>query len=127
VGPKGGGPRQQLACSLVNENWPPTVVVLNFMDHNNDFIFSKLFWSDWNRGSPKIEWSNLDGSQRAIFLHESVQLPNYLAFDYELDELCWTDAGNKKLGKTDTILIHFSILPFIFSDNYGLIFSVISR
>lgn len=65
----------------------------------------KLFWSDWNRNSPKIEWSNLDGSQREIFVQgTSVQLPNSLAIDWYTDEICWADAGLKSIG--NFILIH---------------------
>ncbi|KAG8236148.1 hypothetical protein J437_LFUL001582 [Ladona fulva] len=57
----------------------------------------KMYWTDWNREGPKIETANLDGSQRSIFLQGSVQLPNSLTFDYDRDELCWPDAGNKKI------------------------------
>ncbi|XP_012258472.2 nidogen isoform X1 [Athalia rosae] len=54
----------------------------------------KIFWSDWNRESPKIEWSNEDGSERGIFLqNEHVKVPNSLAIDWSTDELCWGDAG----------------------------------
>lgn len=59
----------------------------------------KLFWSDWNRNSPKIEWSNLDGSQREVFVQgPSVKLPNSIAIDWYTDEICWADAGLKSIG-----------------------------
>lgn len=59
----------------------------------------KLFWSDWNRNSPKIEWSNLDGSQREIFVQgPNVKLPNSIAIDWYTDEICWADAGLKSIG-----------------------------
>ncbi|XP_012137362.2 nidogen isoform X2 [Megachile rotundata] len=54
----------------------------------------KIFWSDWNRASPKLEWANEDGSGRAIFLQgDFVKLPNSLSIDWATDELCWADAG----------------------------------
>nr|XP_018901687.1 PREDICTED: nidogen-2-like [Bemisia tabaci] len=58
----------------------------------------KIFWSDWNRKRPKLEWANLDGSDRAVFLEgNSVVLPNSLAIDWDTDELCWADAGTKSI------------------------------
>ncbi|VVC26101.1 Hypothetical protein CINCED_3A019659 [Cinara cedri] len=58
----------------------------------------KLFWSDWNRNSPKIEWSDLDGSRREIFVQgPNVKLPNSLAIDWYTDEICWADAGLKSI------------------------------
>ncbi|XP_047349035.1 nidogen-like isoform X3 [Vespa velutina] len=54
----------------------------------------KVFWSDWNRASPKLEWANEDGTGRAIFLQgDYVKLPNSLSIDWATDELCWADAG----------------------------------
>ncbi|XP_059051418.1 nidogen-like [Achroia grisella] len=54
----------------------------------------KVFWSDWNRLGAKIEWANMDGSQRGVFLDQSdVKLPNSLAIDWSRDRLCYADAG----------------------------------
>ncbi|XP_023943283.2 nidogen [Bicyclus anynana] len=54
----------------------------------------KIFWSDWNRLGPKIEWANMDGTQRGVFLNQlDVQLPNSLAIDWARDRLCYSDAG----------------------------------
>ncbi|XP_046419384.1 nidogen isoform X1 [Neodiprion fabricii] len=59
----------------------------------------KIFWSDWNRASPKLEWANEDGTGRAIFMqNEFVKLPNSLAIDWSTDELCWADAGSFSLN-----------------------------
>ncbi|XP_028136673.1 nidogen [Diabrotica virgifera virgifera] len=58
----------------------------------------KIFWTDWNRKDPKIEWSNADGSDRRIFLQGSdVSLPNSLTIDFETEQLCYADAGTKKI------------------------------
>ncbi|KAL4705359.1 hypothetical protein ACJJTC_006845 [Scirpophaga incertulas] len=54
----------------------------------------KIFWSDWNRLGPKIEWANMDGSQRGVLLDSAdVALPNSLAIDWTRDRLCYADAG----------------------------------
>ncbi|XP_068632401.1 nidogen [Battus philenor] len=54
----------------------------------------KIFWSDWTRSAPKIEWANMDGSQRGVFLDQTdVKLPNSLAIDWRGDRLCYADAG----------------------------------
>lgn len=69
--------------------------MLTFRNHSR-----KVFWSDWNRESPKIEWANMDGTERGVFISgASVQLPNSLAIDFNTDELCWADAGTKTIGK----------------------------
>ncbi|CAG9113923.1 unnamed protein product [Plutella xylostella] len=58
----------------------------------------KVFWSDWNRQAPKIEWASMDGSQRGLFLAApDVKLPNSLAIDWATDRLCFSDAGLKTL------------------------------
>lgn len=62
--------------------------------------FRKIFWSDWNRASPKLEWANEDGTDRAIFLQgDYVKLPNSLSIDWSTDELCWADAGTFTISK----------------------------
>ena len=64
----------------------------------NRFFSSKLFWSDWNRVSPKIEFSNLDGSERSLLLGSpEITLPNSLALSLATGEICYADAGNKKI------------------------------
>ncbi|XP_054262351.1 nidogen isoform X2 [Macrosteles quadrilineatus] len=60
-------------------------------------IYRKIYWSDWNRASPKLESANLDGSGRETLVTRDVKLPNSLAIDWATHELCWTDAGTKKI------------------------------
>lgn len=63
-------------------------------------VSRKIFWSDWNRASPKLEWANEDGTDRAIFLQgDYVKLPNSLSIDWAMDELCWSDAGTFTISK----------------------------
>lgn len=61
-----------------------------------------MYWSDWNRFEPKIEWSNLDGSERSLLLSApSVELPNSLVVSQHTGELCFADAGTKKVECLD--------------------------
>lgn len=62
-----------------------------------------MYWSDWNRDGPKIEWSNLDGTERELLLTDpSVKLPNSLSISQSTGELCFADAGTKKIECIDT-------------------------
>lgn len=62
-----------------------------------------MYWSDWNRHGPKIEWANLDGTEREILLAgPAVNLPNSLAIAPNTGELCFADAGTKKIECVDS-------------------------
>ncbi|XP_002089929.3 nidogen [Drosophila yakuba] len=62
----------------------------------------KLFWSDWDRESPKIEVSNLDGTGRELLLgKDAVTLPNSLVVLENSGEVCYADAGTKKVECID--------------------------
>lgn len=68
----------------------------------NSGFHSKIFWSDWNRNAPKIEWANLDGSEReALVSAPQVKLPNSLALSSNSGEICYADAGNQKIECKD--------------------------
>ncbi|EDW61724.1 nidogen [Drosophila virilis] len=58
----------------------------------------KLYWSDWDRSNPKIEYSDLDGTGRELLLGaDAVKLPNSLVVLEHSGELCYADAGTKKV------------------------------
>ncbi|KAG5887972.1 hypothetical protein JTB14_035046 [Gonioctena quinquepunctata] len=50
-----------------------------------------VFWTDWGP-SPKIERSEMDGSNRKSIIIESVFWPNGLTLDYTSNQLYWADA-----------------------------------
>ena len=52
-----------------------------------------VFWSDWNRETPKIESAYMDGTNRQVVIQEGLGLPNGLTIDQEAQQLCWADAG----------------------------------
>lgn len=56
-----------------------------------------MFWTDWNEKRPKIERSNLDGSERVLLITKDVVWPNGIALDLERKKIYWCDA------KTDRI------------------------
>ncbi|KAG8449223.1 hypothetical protein GDO86_016043 [Hymenochirus boettgeri] len=62
-----------------------------------DAIRGILYWTDWNREAPKIESSFVDGSNRRILVNDNIGLPNGLTFDPFSKQVCWADAGTKKL------------------------------
>lgn len=52
---------------------------------------------------PKIEWANLDGSEREVLLAQPhVRLPNHVAISPRTRDLCFADAGTKKVECIDT-------------------------
>ena len=57
------------------------------------FICSTIYWTDWNRSHPRIETANMDGNERHLLISSDLSLPNALTIDYQMDELCWADAG----------------------------------
>lgn len=73
-----------------------------FLMHLHHFSFSfpsfsssrNLYWTDWNRDSPKIETSYMDGTNRRILVQDDLGLPNGLTFDAYSSQLCWVDAGD---------------------------------
>ena len=62
------------------------------------FLLSRLFWSDWDRSYPRIEASNLDGSDRAVLVDSGIIMPNSLVVDMAENQLCWTDGGGGRFN-----------------------------
>ncbi|XP_067632308.1 nidogen [Eurosta solidaginis] len=62
----------------------------------------KIYWTDWNRESPKIEMADLDGTGRELLMgSDVVLLPNSLVISESSGELCYADAGTKKVECID--------------------------
>ncbi|XP_055600604.1 nidogen-like [Uranotaenia lowii] len=82
---------------------------------------SKLYWSDWNREAPKIEWSNLDGTEREVLVSgPNVQLPNSIQVAPASGELCFADAGTKKIECIDTYSKHTRTIASNLTYPFGL-------
>lgn len=84
-----------------------------------DPIDGYIFWTDWNRKSPKIERANMDGTHRRVIVHEDLGVPNGLYFDPKRQEVCWGDAKTKKIecvekdGSNRRLVTHMtSMYPF---------------
>ncbi|KAL5008778.1 hypothetical protein ScPMuIL_014359 [Solemya velum] len=56
-----------------------------------------MYWTDWNRGSPRIEKAYMDGTNREVFIDTDLGLPNGLTIDYHTQQICWGDAGVRKI------------------------------
>lgn len=62
-----------------------------------DPIDGYIFWTDWNRKSPKIERANMDGTHRKVLVNTDIGVPNGLYFDQKRQEVCWGDAKTNKI------------------------------
>lgn len=56
-----------------------------------------LFWSDWYEQNPKIERSNLDGSERIVIVSKHLVWPNGVALDLKREKVYWCDAKTDKI------------------------------
>ncbi len=60
-------------------------------------FYSYIFWTDWNRKNPKIERSNMDGTNRKVIVHTDLGVPNGIYFDQKRQEICWCDAKTQRI------------------------------
>lgn len=80
--------------------------------------FRLLFWTDWG-SIPKIERSNLDGSDRIVLVNTSLGWPNGLSIDYRTRKIYWADAKTDRIemanvdGSGRTTLLNEK-LPHVF-------------
>ncbi|XP_076585706.1 nidogen-1-like [Chaetodon auriga] len=63
--------------------------------------YGRIYWADWDRDGPKIEMSNMDGTDRIVLVKDDLGLPNGLTFDPDNQQLCWADAGTRKVECMD--------------------------
>ena len=47
---------------------------------------------------PRIEASNLDGSDRVVLVDSGIIMPNSLVVDMAENQLCWADGGGGRLN-----------------------------
>lgn len=71
--------------------------------------FSRIYWADWNRDGPKIEMSNMDGTDRVVLVKDDLGLPNGLSFDQTSQQLCWADAGELDHSSTETMAVNVGL------------------
>ncbi|XP_039956515.1 nidogen [Bactrocera tryoni] len=84
----------------------------------------KLYWSDWNRESPKIEMTDLDGTGRELLLgSDAVILPNSLVILESSGELCYADAGTKKVECIDSYSKRLRTISNDLTYPFGLTFT----
>ncbi|XP_052829737.1 nidogen-1-like isoform X2 [Octopus bimaculoides] len=93
-----------------------------------DPIRGILYWVDWMHDNPRIEKANMDGSDRQLFVHDDLKLPNAITLDLLTNQLCW---GDKALSKIECVHFNgvgrrvlykvqgheFGIFDMVFSDN----------
>lgn len=69
-------------------------VVINITSYLFFFLFSILFWTDWDASSPRIEAASMSGDGRRTIHREtgSGGWPNGLTVDYLERRILWIDA-----------------------------------
>ncbi|XP_047534155.1 sortilin-related receptor-like isoform X1 [Vanessa atalanta] len=61
-----------------------------------------LFWTDWDRYSPSVSRSNLDGTDvKKLFTRPIVQWPNGITIDQMADRIYWVDAMEDYIASAD--------------------------
>lgn len=61
-----------------------------------------LFWTDWDRNSPSVSRSNLDGSDvKKLFEKPIVQWPNGITIDQMSERIYWVDAMEDYIASAD--------------------------
>ncbi|TKR60671.1 hypothetical protein L596_027883 [Steinernema carpocapsae] len=71
--------------------------LVNTRDLAIDLDDRRLYYADWNRERP-IGRMDLDGSNNEVFIEDDIQLPNGIVVVPSRHELCWLDAGTKRLS-----------------------------
>lgn len=95
---------RKIKVSKINGSWEKVLFDDNLLNPRGIVVHPGLglmYWTDWNRNNPKIEMANMDGTGRKILVKDNIRLPNMLAIDYKRNELCWTDAGLKRIECID--------------------------
>ncbi|XP_072931091.1 uncharacterized protein RpS19a isoform X1 [Epargyreus clarus] len=61
-----------------------------------------LFWTDWDRNSPSVSRSNLDGTDvKKLFTKPIVQWPNGITIDQMAERIYWVDAMEDYIASAD--------------------------
>ncbi|XP_052741999.1 sortilin-related receptor isoform X1 [Bicyclus anynana] len=61
-----------------------------------------LFWTDWDRNSPSVSRSNLDGKEvKKLFTNPIVKWPNGITIDQMADRIYWVDAMEDYIASAD--------------------------
>ena len=58
-------------------------------------FYRKMYWTDWNRESPKVMMANMDGGNPEVLVGNGLTLPNNIAIDPYFRKACFLDEGNR--------------------------------
>lgn len=64
------------------------------------FFLSKIYWTDWGN-TPRIEYANMDGSNRRVIADTHLFWPNGLTIDYAGRRMYWVDAKHHVIERAD--------------------------
>ncbi|VDI33223.1 low-density lipoprotein receptor-related protein 1 (alpha-2-macroglobulin receptor) [Mytilus galloprovincialis] len=81
------------------------VVQLGASDHPRAIVLDectrRMFWTNWNDLSPRIQRSTMDGWDVVSIITEDIRTPNGLAIDHKAQRLYWSDARLDKIERSD--------------------------
>ena len=77
----------------------------------------KMYWSDWG-SSPKIEKSNMDGTDRTTIISSGLTWVNSLALDLKKKVLYWCDASLNLIERMDLEENNRVVVLNLTSDKY---------
>lgn len=63
-------------------------------------LLSKIYWTDWGN-TPRIEYANMDGSNRRVIADTHLFWPNGLTIDYAGHRMYWVDAKHHVIERAD--------------------------
>ncbi|CEF64522.1 Low-density lipoprotein receptor-related protein 6 [Strongyloides ratti] len=98
----------QIFVSDFNGKYVTTILSVNITNPRGiavDPSLGYLFWSDWDIKNPRIERSNMDGSDRKVIYKSNVSSEdgwiNSISLDYIAKRVYWVDAKSDKILSTD--------------------------
>ena len=66
-----------------------------------DKCTERMFWTNWNDLTPKIQRSSMKGWHVVSIVTEDIRTPNGLAIDHRAQRLYWSDARLDKIERSD--------------------------
>lgn len=87
-----------------------------------DPVAGFLVFTDRGR-MPKIERTQLDGSNRRVLVNESIVFPSGLSLDYKENQIYWCDTRLDTIGKKKVfVMFAMRVIGFEFGNSFLIFF-----
>lgn len=90
----------RIEVARLEKHYRCVIIAKDLVDPRGIAVASELgwlFWSDWNEKKPKVERSNLDGSERILIIKDDLGWPNGITLDVINMKIYWCDAKSDKI------------------------------